>query len=266
MYFRARYYNAQLGQFISRDPLGYVDGMSQYRGYFVPGGVDPEGTVSVRKKVKTPQEARDRCQKIKDLRNQRAADEMVNPVPLITTEQSNACHTKIVEVWENERARGNSRMLEIWDQFGPDCSAPQILCKCCGKGSAGSYNRNSKILTLCWNNLKDDESEFIKTITHEGVHALQNCYWKKNKNNCTRSLYWELEAYYCEKECTTFEECMYRALASSCGGHCKQKDFPSDDYFFKMKRIFDGRKGRFCQFPRNPYYPPKAKPPATLSR
>ena len=32
MYFRARYYSPQLGQFISRDPLGYVDGMSQYRG------------------------------------------------------------------------------------------------------------------------------------------------------------------------------------------------------------------------------------------
>ena len=43
MYFRARYYSPQLGQFISRDPLGYVDGMSQYRAYFVPGGVDPWG-------------------------------------------------------------------------------------------------------------------------------------------------------------------------------------------------------------------------------
>ena len=43
MYFRARYYSPQLGQFISRDPLGYVDGMSQYRGYFVPGTVDPFG-------------------------------------------------------------------------------------------------------------------------------------------------------------------------------------------------------------------------------
>ena len=43
MYFRARYYDPQTGEFISRDPLGYVDGMSQYRGYFVPGGVDPFG-------------------------------------------------------------------------------------------------------------------------------------------------------------------------------------------------------------------------------
>lgn len=36
-------YSAQLGRFISRDPLGFVDGMNLYRAYFVPGGVDPIG-------------------------------------------------------------------------------------------------------------------------------------------------------------------------------------------------------------------------------
>ena len=46
MYFRARYYSPQLGQFISRDPLGYVDGMSQYRGYFAPDAVDPWGLMT----------------------------------------------------------------------------------------------------------------------------------------------------------------------------------------------------------------------------
>jgi RHS repeat-associated protein len=43
MYFRARYYDPSTGEFISRDPLEYVDGMSLYRGYFVPIGVDPSG-------------------------------------------------------------------------------------------------------------------------------------------------------------------------------------------------------------------------------
>ena len=33
---RARFYHAELGRFISRDPIGYVDGMSLYRAYFVP--------------------------------------------------------------------------------------------------------------------------------------------------------------------------------------------------------------------------------------
>jgi len=44
-YFRARFFDAELGRFISRDPLGYVDGMSMYRGYFVPGLVDPSGMI-----------------------------------------------------------------------------------------------------------------------------------------------------------------------------------------------------------------------------
>ncbi|MBF0202013.1 MAG: RHS repeat-associated core domain-containing protein [Desulfamplus sp.] len=43
MYFRARYYSVELGRFVGRDPLGYVDGMSLYRGYFVVNGVDPRG-------------------------------------------------------------------------------------------------------------------------------------------------------------------------------------------------------------------------------
>jgi RHS repeat-associated protein len=45
MYYRARYYDPASGEFISQDPLEYVDGMSQYRAYFVPGMVDPNGTL-----------------------------------------------------------------------------------------------------------------------------------------------------------------------------------------------------------------------------
>jgi RHS repeat-associated protein len=43
LYKRARYYDNQTGEFISRDPLEYVDGMSMYRGYFVPNVRDPFG-------------------------------------------------------------------------------------------------------------------------------------------------------------------------------------------------------------------------------
>ena len=44
---RARYYHAELGRFISRDPIGYVDGMNLYRAYFVPSGFDPSGAVCI---------------------------------------------------------------------------------------------------------------------------------------------------------------------------------------------------------------------------
>lgn len=41
---RARYYHAELGRFISRDPVGYIDGLNLYRACFVPNRVDPRGT------------------------------------------------------------------------------------------------------------------------------------------------------------------------------------------------------------------------------
>jgi hypothetical protein len=42
-YFRARYYSGSLGRFVSRDPLGYVDGMGLYGAYYVPNHLDPGG-------------------------------------------------------------------------------------------------------------------------------------------------------------------------------------------------------------------------------
>jgi RHS repeat-associated protein len=42
-YKRMRMYSAELGRFITRDPLEYIDGYSMYSGYFVPNGVDPLG-------------------------------------------------------------------------------------------------------------------------------------------------------------------------------------------------------------------------------
>ncbi|MBL8892006.1 MAG: RHS repeat-associated core domain-containing protein [Planctomycetaceae bacterium] len=54
-HFRARWYDPTTGGFISRDPLGYVDGMSLYRGYFGVYGVDPFGMLTTAQE-KTVQE------------------------------------------------------------------------------------------------------------------------------------------------------------------------------------------------------------------
>ena len=43
MYFRARMYSPKLGRFVSRDPIGYVDGFGLYSGYFIPNELDPLG-------------------------------------------------------------------------------------------------------------------------------------------------------------------------------------------------------------------------------
>ena len=42
-YFRARYYDDELGRFTARDPIGYVDGLNAYRAYFSINGLDPTG-------------------------------------------------------------------------------------------------------------------------------------------------------------------------------------------------------------------------------
>ena len=45
-YFRARYHDANLGRFISRDPMQYVDGHSLYAAYFGQHfGIDPSGKI-----------------------------------------------------------------------------------------------------------------------------------------------------------------------------------------------------------------------------
>ena len=46
-YARARMYSPTLGRFVSRDPMGYVDGMGLYGGYFVPNSRDPFGTFEI---------------------------------------------------------------------------------------------------------------------------------------------------------------------------------------------------------------------------
>jgi RHS repeat-associated protein len=43
MYFRFRMYDAATGRFISRDPIGYRDGMSLYLAYFAPSRTDALG-------------------------------------------------------------------------------------------------------------------------------------------------------------------------------------------------------------------------------
>ncbi|MBL8892247.1 MAG: RHS repeat-associated core domain-containing protein [Planctomycetaceae bacterium] len=43
MYFRARFYNQLTGEFLSRDPMEFVDGMSLYRGYIGINSMDPMG-------------------------------------------------------------------------------------------------------------------------------------------------------------------------------------------------------------------------------
>jgi RHS repeat-associated protein len=48
IYVRNRTYEPTIGRWLSTDPLGFVDGTSLYRAYFVPIGVDPSGELQVK--------------------------------------------------------------------------------------------------------------------------------------------------------------------------------------------------------------------------
>ena len=52
-HFRSRYFDSIVGRFLSRDPMGYVDGMSLYSGYFAPSFLDPMGTRRIMGKTKS---------------------------------------------------------------------------------------------------------------------------------------------------------------------------------------------------------------------
>ncbi|MBL8891006.1 MAG: RHS repeat-associated core domain-containing protein [Planctomycetaceae bacterium] len=55
-HFRARWYDPATGGFISSDPLGYVDGMSLYRGYFGIKGVAPNGSCELDITISFPED------------------------------------------------------------------------------------------------------------------------------------------------------------------------------------------------------------------
>jgi len=47
IYVRARTYEPALGCWLSADPIGFIDGPNLYRAYFVPGGIDPSGELTI---------------------------------------------------------------------------------------------------------------------------------------------------------------------------------------------------------------------------
>jgi hypothetical protein len=96
-----------LGRFISRDPKKYIDGMSMYRGYFAPNGVDPTG----------------------------------NNVYIIRTDAANGLHHSIcVDVWDECCENVTGRFCI---SFGMDMENPVVkggLSSASGAGGLGSYS------------------------------------------------------------------------------------------------------------------------------
>ncbi|MBL8888839.1 MAG: RHS repeat-associated core domain-containing protein [Planctomycetaceae bacterium] len=256
-YFRARWYDPATGGFISRDPLGYVDGMSLYGGYFGLEDVDPSGLILRTQEKVEPKSSRvmdgwlksvDLCRAARALKIKQ--DNEPDPPPICKICESN-CQTQVAKAKQHQRVR------DILDQFGPTtCTEPKISCITCKEGWGGQYWPHDKEVTICWNAYCADDTidGLVTLLAHELTHALQDCTKPLIGRDCKYDLQAELEAYYCGKQCNDFDSCLQRAIESA----CTQKCYPNDLnlLYGELKVWFELRTtlGEFCHFPR-PQFP-----------
>lgn len=155
-------------------------------------------------------------------------------------------------------------ITNIWNQFGRNCRRPTIQCKCCNFPAAGFYDKLSNTMTICWNEKMATDVAMLYdlqlTLIHEAVHALQGCYDRGDDGLCNKAIRWELEAYWCEGACKTFDECMRVAMGSICWSACSPDIF-NGDKLSELRAWWDNSHADFCSFPRSPEYPdPNRKP------
>ncbi len=136
-YFRARYFDNEMGRFISRDPLGFVDGMSLYNGYFAERfNLDLMGLSN------GSSEARDRIERIRrqiEKRKKKEEQSTVTPVyyPTNLEPKSSCCYVEC----------NSAGYSEAYCQFycnGGDCPVPYFWAT----DDAGKECYSSKIDTV----------------------------------------------------------------------------------------------------------------------
>jgi RHS repeat-associated protein len=225
--YRHRYYAAELGRFVSRDPIGYWGGINLYR--YVRDNplrrTDPSGTCTSCAQVATPSispakpplapvfpgfsdSTRRMCDKL-------AANKSTGDGSFTTSDLSPADDTNCKAMWRNALA------CNPWLEPPSGTCSITVACKKCS-GPWGGWSIGSKgsaEITICWSpNMTQDEMK--KLMQHEGTHALQQCQdWPKNNGKyspCEAAMYSEIMAYRNEDECTDYFSCVERALGSNC--------------------------------------------------
>jgi len=140
IYYGYRYYNASTGRWPSRDPFGEVGGLN-LMGFTDNNPVDKWDILG----QETP--GKQKCQ------------QMVN----------------------NALAK-QSELIDLLKKH--DCKNPKVKCKCCGDADLVGYYRPKFLfwgntITMCQNNLGDDQSVYDTVLKHEMLHAVQSCYKEK---------------------------------------------------------------------------------------
>ncbi len=171
MYYRARYYDPENGEFISQDPMEMVDGASTYRGYFVPGSVDPVG--------QNLQEDDDFNQTFFDNFLAGIAEQLKND-PMIIAMVNNGC--------------------EI----------PRLIAKRDKAIGTGSTAGNGDILvgSKGYDPFNADHGTLINiVIRHELTHAFDLCFRPEDIDRCLFLACSEIRAFAREGQCSKLKTC-----------------------------------------------------------
>jgi len=259
MYYRARYYHAQLGRFVARDPIGYEEGPHLYAyallaplslvDAFGLSAASPPDTGEMQYTCHYATYMRDNLVGEPPKSEKDLHDRVLGSSPL-----SNAEHDKCMEkVWSVKRSEEFRDYLSYFPN--KRCKNPEIQCLCCENPLAKGvlYPRIpmyggaiTPVIALCYNNMEN----LAQILRHEFTHAIQMCGGRTypDANSCEVSLRKELEAFYCAHQCDSYASCLESALKSSCfGGACNVTEITAQ-FIQDQNHWFDSMKSVFCKF------------------
>jgi hypothetical protein len=178
--------------------------------------------------------------------------------PHFTPVGTNDCNTWLAEVRQNPTFLSQEKSI-----LGRGCKMPRIECVCCndptiGGNATDDYNTGNTIIQLCYDNRNSPEADPVHLLVHEMFHALQDC-WGTNMRGCMGAMAAEIEAYFCETQCS-FDECVKSAIGSNCkprGNNatpCVPEDF-TPAMLEELKTWFNGHKEVLCTYPTDPTVP-----------
>jgi len=258
VFYEYRVYSPDLQIWLSRDPLGEQDGALLYL-FVVNSPVqyfDAYGLITAR-------EAESKCQQYITASTGGGGWKEI-PGGTITISDKQDCRKQIDDLLQNSKL-----IARLWEQFdnvpnNTKCVRPQFDCVCCSKWirgeetiiEMGGYNRNHNdpFIKICWNNV--NKLDFANTLAHEITHRLQQCTASDpNDPSCEGSLKREIEARICAYQCKGFDDCLLKALVSSCSArsYCKKSTDVSNAFdaikkWYQDKAQKGAGNGGFCSF------------------
>jgi len=185
MYFRNRYYSPELGRFVGRDPIGYGDGPSLYRAYFINQGTDEFG------------------------------------LGLFAPVGETICVALVREFWILNP--WVAREIDWWElgKRGRQPCLLDIKCTCCideCDGAPACYARRGArggTIHLCHNRiwLAYSYQGVAHSLVHELKHYFDNCAGLYQlQKDCHQSLCREMRAMYAAGQCWTRRSCVNRVM------------------------------------------------------